>query len=549
MHAKTSPALFRATALALTLGFGATGCHAETSELDLELAPLPADATEFRAASWEGFPIVVEGVSPGQITNDTVTLGGVAHGLEDLIDVVAYARWFQPCDLDPDADLDAFSYDTATDYIDAAVAKRMHVMVPLPYLGSTGLPCDGVIDIAPDPDELWNHDHTVRIPGTKNDISSDYNAYWSNKVGNFIDAIDAYDTNDVVWSWRGLEELRYWRPSEVELARIMRERVDTHDGTRHLTAYTPNHYMPNSSMINTLLDRPHASLSPHNPLSVTLDPVEPVARAATAGVVEDFYPTDVLVNLEVTGALRPLFDHIMTGSYTGAILGADGHVNRIQPYHRSLLSRETRENLESIYVANGQTPPSPILFHAPDMSLAGVGSMTKEHAQHDFWAGLHVAEGLYLYNYAYRNENGDVWDAYARGLLLIKSQMRKALAGGSRWTPQTWHDGLVQSTPGDYYTTLNALYTEHDHLASALESDQEHATLNATIVAGNGLYYLIVTHSWEQAIDFEVTMPACTLDAKVVYGESNTMNLAGGTLSDSFSGIDGRVYQLRVAPC
>lgn len=529
----------------MMLGFGGAGCQGE----DPELEQAPGDAVEFRAAAWEGFPIVVEGVSLDAIANDTVEIGTDLHGLEDLIDVVAYARRFQPCDVDTDADLDSFSYDTATDYIDAAGAKRMHVMVPLPYLGGTNVPCDGVIDEGPDPDELWNHDQTVQIPLVKNDIGSDFNAYWASKVGNFIEAIDDYDTNDVVWSWRGLEELRWWVPGEVELARIMRDEVDAHDGTRHLTAYTPNHYMPNSGMINTLLDRPHASLSPFNPSTETLDPADPVARAATAGVVSDFYPVDVLVNLEVTGGLRPLFDHIMTGAYTGLVLGTDAHVNRIHPYHRSLLSQETRENLESIYVAHGQTPPEPIVFHAPDMSAGGVANMTMAHAQHDFWAGLHVAKGLYLYNYAYHGLNEDVWDAYARGLYLIKSQMRDALANGSRWTPETWHDGLIQSVPGDYYTTLNALYTEHDFLASALESDQEHATLNATIVASNGAFYLIVTHSWEQPIDFEVTMPACTLDAKVVYGDSNTMNLAGGTLSDSFSGIDGRVYQLRVAPC
>lgn len=186
---------------------------------------------------------------------------------------------------------------------------------------------------------------------------------------------------------------------------------------------------------------------------------------------------------------------------------------------------------------------------APDMSAAGVVHMSMEEAQHDFWAGLHVGEGIYLYNFAYRDVQPEVWDAYARGLYLIKSRMQGLLAQGNRWTPATWHDGAMQTVPGDHYASLSPAYADADSLASAVAPDAEHPVLNATMVGMGGQTYLIVTHSWDQAMNFEVTLPPCTMDAAVVYGQTDDLSVVGTTLSDSFSGIDGRVYQLRVAAC
>src|SRR5690606_33308487 len=139
------------------------------------------------------------------------------------------------------------------------------------------------------------------------------------------------------------------------------------------------------------------------------------------------------------------------------------------------LGRETRENLEAVYAANGQTAPEPMVFHVPDLSGAGVVHMSREEARHDFWAGLHVAQGIFLYNFAYRNVQPDVWDAYARGLYLIKSEMRPWLAQGNRWTPAVWSNGAVQTVPGDDYL---ALYPDKSHLALPQAPDAEYPTLN-----------------------------------------------------------------------
>ena len=45
-------------------------------------------ALEPRSASWEDFPIILEGVNDTQITNYTVLVDGTVMGLEDLVDVV-----------------------------------------------------------------------------------------------------------------------------------------------------------------------------------------------------------------------------------------------------------------------------------------------------------------------------------------------------------------------------------------------------------------------------------------------------------------------------
>lgn len=519
------------------------GCAVD--EVD-PLGPEEGPRLEPRTASWEDFPIILESVTPIDIANYTTVVDGTVVGLEDLVDVVSYPRGFQPCDVGalPDVDLDSFGYGVAEDTIDAAAAKGLHVMLPLPHLGSLIETCQGHIVGA----QLWNHDFTVQIPLDKNEITSAYNAYWDAKAGNYIDEVVAYDVGNVVWAWRALDELRPTVGPELELARLMRQAIDQHDGTRPLMSYTANAYMPGSDVIASLLDYPNPSLSPHSPALVSVDPADPVARIATAGVVGDYYPHPVQLNLDAGGQLRPMFEHIMTGAYTEYVLGADGHTNRIHPYHRARLGVEARDNLEAIYSVFGETPPSTTVFHAPDLTAAAA-AMTVEEAQHDFWAGLHVADGIYLYSFAYAGVATNAWDAYARGLHLIKSRMRDVLANGTRWTPTVSLDlGAIETVPGDHYVGLPG-YGNSSFLASPVAPDDEHATVNATMVSLGSRTYLIMTNSWNQSVSFDVHLPACTTGATVVYGQPIAMSVVGTTLSDSFVGIDGRVYEIRVGSC
>ena len=541
---KTTLRLWPHGILIVGLLLGCQGTSQESAENQASLLP----------TSWQDFPIVLEGVTSAQIRNYTYLLDGDELGLEDLIDVATYTTAFQPCDLGPQpgADLASFNYAAATEYIDEAASKRLHALIPLPYLGRLGTPadvfaCDGVATETPP--AMFNHDQTVTIPLGKDEITSTFNAYWQAKATSFVDAVDAYDTHHVVWSWRGLDELRYWQDGEVELARVMRRVVNGYGGDRPLIAYTPNHYLPESSLLNTLVDRPRPALSPYNPLTVSLQPGHPVAKDALNGAVAELYPVDVQVNRNTRGELQPIFDHIVTGSYTGHVLEANGHTNRIHPYHRAHLGRETQKNLKVVYAANQEVPPDSIVFHAPDLSSTGVPHINAAEARHDFWAGLHLAKGIWLYNFAYRNINPDVWEAYAGALALIKAQMRPFFVHASRTKPAVQSDGVVQTIPGGHYLGLSNNYANSDFLAMPEFPDQEYSALNATLMTMGGQGYLIVTQSWNEPVNFEVDLPPCATDVEVVYGEGGAPSLVGSTLQDGFSGIDGRVYQISFEGC
>lgn len=530
----------------------ALACVAEPAE-PAELTPEPE--TQFRSATWDEFPIVMHGITVNQLSNYTITIDGDPKDLNEIIDVAAYFSVFRPCEDGLTPDLDSFNYSTATAYIDAANTEGLHVHVPLPYLGTLSNICDGV-EVS---GALWDDSQTIQIPLNKDQINAAYTSYWAGKVGTFIDAVDSYDTNDVVWSWGALDELRYWYATETALARAMRDEVDSHDGTRDLIGYTPNHYMPESSIINTLVDRPHASLSPYDPLTVNVNPSSPVARDAVSGVVDDYYPKSVLVNRDNTGELRQLFDHIWTGAYTGWILGANGHENRIHPYHRAKLSVEARDNLEFIYDENNaeesisQVAPNHMVFHSPDLSALGPDEMTAAEARHDLWAGVHLADGIWIYNFAYHDDSAEhqaVWAEFAKALYLIKSEMRDYLVDGTHPVSSLWHNGAVATVPGDDYLSLGGAYATSDHLALPDSPDPEYNVFNHSLFEIDGVGYLIVTHSWDQEADFEVSFYNCISDVDVVSGTAENLYHNDNILGDTMSGIDGRVYRIEFGgPC
>lgn len=326
----------------------------------------------------------------------------------------------------------------------------------------------------------------------------------------------------------------------------MRTLADLYGGDRTLMAYTGNAYMPDQGLVSSLVDTARPELSPYHPYAYALAPAIPVARQFNeeTNTVEAFYPKAVTINTEWTLQIRPMFQNIVAGAYAGDVLGVDDHQNRTWVYHRSRLSMEARRNVEALYQSLHQHYPHHIVFHAPDMSYAGVGNMSMEEAQHDFWVGLHHGEGLYLYNFAYRNESPAVWNAYARALRLIKSEMKPSLDPALRWTPKQSSNGPVQRAPADDYLPVGDM----PYLALP-DGPDEYRTLRVTMMGEKEYYYAIVTNSWDQPLDFAFTVPQCVGAIDVVYGASDDLVVDDKVITDSFFGINARVYRIQTEPC
>ncbi len=490
------------------------------------------------------FPIIIE-ANHADVANYTYALGGETVGVEDLADVVSYTAGLAAgaAGTTEAAALNWLNYAIATQSIDAARNKGLKVWASLPWYGEAA-------------DTIWVEGQPVTVPQLPDPhpgLSEAFTDFWAERAAIFMNAVDAYDTDDTVVAWRGLDEVRYWVDEDVRLGRRMRELVQSEAGNRRtLMAYTGGAYMPNLGLVGSLIDPAYsAALAPYNPHSVMLSPSSPVARDADNGVVGPFYPLTVDVNLDATQAVRPMFEHIIAGAYTGLALRDQGHQNRIWTYHRSRISHEARENVETVYQSLAQQAPHHLVFHAPDLSEEGVLHMSLEEAQHDFWAGMHHAEGVYIYNLAYRDVNPSVWDAYARALFLIKSEMKPSLRPSLRWTPSYTSNGAVQTVPADDYLPLivngNSL-SDRDDMALPDGADA-YATLNVSMAGANGVYYAIATNSWNQPADFTFDVPGCITTVDVVYGTSPNATFVGNQVSDSFTGINGRVYRIQSAPC
>ncbi|NJK31021.1 MAG: hypothetical protein HC927_00660 [Deltaproteobacteria bacterium] len=388
-------------------------------------------------------------------------------------------------------------------------------------------------------------------------ITPAFTSYWAGKAGYYMDAIDSYDVNDTVWRWRVIEELRYWWPHEYEFALAVRDSVHAHGGGRPMVEYLPMHYLPHSDIMYTLFERGLGSTTEEE---FELDPADPVARRANNGSVEnDFYPKYVTVERDGSKYLLPLFDEIIMGNYTG-LMGSIMHTNRIHPYHRMRLGREALENRADIYATNSATesisqdPPDSILYHAPDLTLDGPVGMGGHEGRHDFWIGLHEADGIWIHNFSYRDVTVDheaVWEEYVRALYLIKSEMRPYLAAGVKTNPSLTHNGGQTHVPGNHYIDINNLLGwEYRHDLALPNNPDHYSVINQTLFTIADVGYLIVTHSWDQNnVDFTVTLPRCIDSAQIVSGSSTDMNIADDELSDSFDGIDGRVYKLTFEDC
>ena len=535
-------------------------------------APQLADESQFRSGGWEDFPIVLDGVILDDIDGSPYEFEiepNVFIQPEDFADVVTRWTSFQPCDggSTPLADAKkSFFWGSTTAgevYVEAAGDRGLHVILPLPFIGLTNPNAGcGIPDLVADPDELWDNGDSIRIPlaiptygAAKDLITTDFTNYWAAKAALYVEFVDGWDTTDIVWRWRVIEELRYWEPFEYEFALAVRDTVTTNDGTRPMTEYTAGHYLPHDPILYTLVEQGTTNSS--NPETFNLDPADPVARLANSGSVTDLYDVDVDIERDTADHLKPLFDDVLTGAYTGHIIGSHALHNRIHPYHRIRLGREALDNLEYVYSTNAaaesisQDPPDHILFHAPDLTLLGpdVGLMTAEHGRHDLWAGVHEAKGIWIYSMAYRDESSnheDVWAEYVRALYLIKSEMRPYLTDGVKSTPTLTHNG-TQTVPSDYYVDIGPF--ANSHMLALPDAPDEYSTINHTLFRVDDVGYLIVTNSWNEEADIEVEFADCIDTATIVSGSSALLATSGQILEDTFDGIDGRVYKITFESC
>lgn len=484
--------------------------------------------------------------------------------IEDFADVVTRWHSFRPCDGEPNAHQNAMKsffwshQDAGMAYIEAAEDNGLHAIMPLPFIGNLSNHCGGSV-IDDDPDQLWsNQMDPVRIPlanpdygAAKDLITPDFIDYWVEKAAEYVDSVDAYDDEDVVWRWRVIEELRHWVTDEYAFALAVRDVVNTYDGTRRMVEYTAGHYLPDGSIMYTLLEKD----APIGSNEFDLDPADPVARLADGnGDIDPLYPATIAVERDMGDYLEPLFDDVLTGGYTGHYLWSHAYHNRIHPYHRIRLGREVLDNIDYVYSTNSaaksisQDPPGHILFHAPDLTQGGAYYMTADHARHDFWAGIHEARGVWIYSMSYRDFSAYhevVWEEYVRALYLIKSEMRPYLTDGVKTTPPLSHTG-TQTVPYDYYMDIGP-FANADFLA--LPDDPEYSTINHSLFTVDDVGYLIVTNSWNDEAVFDVEFTDCIDTADIVSGSSANLVTAGKVLDDTFEGIDARVYEITFEAC
>lgn len=534
-----------------------------TPEIASEPEPELPPAEEFRDdPDWTRFPIVIDGVPKEDIdgTPYSIEIDEQTLYFEDFADVVT--RWwhFQPCDEDEGEPLDSlnsfFYIEEAQPYIANASSSGLHVIMPLPFWGHSTLECEGHYDPDlggdgdPDP-SLWTHDYGIEIPlhplSDKTLLDTPFTNYWVAKAATYVAQVDSYDTTDVVWGWRVIEEFNPTQAGELAFALAQRDMLDTEDPGRFKFAYMPNHAMP-QWVLWTLLEKGAAST---NTATFTLDPPNPIARSSTSAVVGDYYTKPLDVERENSLELIKMFDHIVTGAYSELVLSLAPTVannNRIHPYHRARLGRETLDILEDIYEENNteetleQEVPEHMLFHAPDMTPEIV-NMTADHARHDFWAGIHEANGVWIYSYAYDHLNAEVWEEYVRALYLIKSEMRPFLADGPTLVPEITASPTLDPIVEDVYVTAHYDYAPRDDLALP-DGSEAYKAINATLFK-NGLEgYLVVTNSveLEDSTSVEFDLVTCIDDVTVRTGNSSNMGFQDTILSDDFEAIDGLVY-------
>src|SRR3989344_957639 len=474
--------------------------------------------------------------------------------VKDYIDVAMYYTTFAPF-TNP---TDPLRVKRAVEMIDAAKANGIKVIVAL---GDTAHPCvtdpaytdqhlktyypdvigDGVRKAVYDANgqlikyDFYDPTETVKLPTNINDISPEYISYRAAQDEQFLQYLINYDTSNRITAWYGAEEIRYYytllhRPllGEYGLQVGFKKTIDKIDPKkRALLGSLQHNWEPEVTIPYTLLE-----LGDDSTFSTTPT-------------------TEVTLALDQQKKLRELQQHIVHSNYIGLVLGEYGATNRIESYHTIQKGLKAIEYVKKIYQQNNlltgnmQKVPEHKVFHAPDLSQDGPAFMTAEHARHDFWSGVLDANGVLIYNYAFADDYPEVWDEYKEGLTLIKKGgLRQYLTSGVKTSPPVTVSGGMSIIPGNDYTTNGPWDpVNYPHLVLP-----DYPAVNARLFKIGNIGYLIVSHSYDQDIDFAINLKGPVLAVQPVIGSSPSLVKTAKGFTDSFTGIDARVYRVAFVP-
>jgi hypothetical protein len=346
---------------------------------------------------------------------------------------------------------------------------------------------------------------------TTEEYSGDFRAHWFERAALFIDAVEGFLAEsavspDRIWMWYGEPEETF---SNCPAARIPSRQAMLADlaaslrGTgRRLASYLPVHYEPHQEWlmaglvgaVGAALDDPDAAdaLDPwtrRNRATALLSPPQAVwlgsrqwdsRRPHTCvgnsdATAQDEFGVDLALGRDSTGATRPVLDLPLGSMYFSYLwpthadwaanpASAIWNVNRTLSEEWSRRYAEASANVRVLQDTNLERVASPApVFHNPGLlppashglragDWAGLAARVPEnHARHDFWAGLHHADALWVYGWDDRGPNADsdepegsLWRGYRRGAEILRNHpdnprrsplwdgFREAMANGER---------------------------------------------------------------------------------------------------------------------
>ncbi|MEM7351006.1 MAG: hypothetical protein AAF657_09390 [Acidobacteriota bacterium] len=550
----------------------------------------PTVPVKMQDEDWQRFPLMLINLTPADVPN-----------VADLVDVVSYYTTFAPFEAlnaVTQAEADNLSFRLgirAEPMINAAEAAGLHLnitpaLLAHPDATEVGAAANLIGDGLLHDEALYVNPAVVpgctdgseaaciQVPVNFGQITPEYIDYWAGKLPNFFQAVDAADPTGRVWGIYGAEEIRPWYNLEYAAQQRLREVIDNDPAMagRPLMAYSAHNRMPGqlaatllaedqisgavgSFAVNTTPAIPRSFLPQWTP---NVPPCLGIGPGCDVLGFNNYYPLQQDFATDAAGDLMPIQDHVMRGSYLGYLMGANGHVNRIASIHRMDAQIEALSHVRNAYFTNGQPVPSPLAFHLPDLNLCSLAEadISAAEARHDFWSGLHRGRGVFIYNYQFVVQaqagffNVDcpfpptpaqvltVWDEYEIGLRLIKSSLREYILDGVRTFSVPFTNvnaDVLEIIPGTDYLIDNPIPG-----ADATFAMPDYPALRGSAYRLGSKVYLIVTHSYAQQIEFTVPFSDRICGVSVAHGDDGSVSFVDNELSDSFSGIEGRVYQL-----
>jgi len=488
---------------------------------------------------WKNFPIMMTNLHPSDFP-----------AVKDFIDVGMYYTTFAPFE-NP---TDPLRLKRAVDMIDAAKTNGIKVIVHFgeiahPYATDPTLTDQQLKASYPDvigegvrkpiydttgqlvKYDFYDPSETIKLPTEINEISSEYINYRAAQDEQFLQYLIDYDSSDTIAAWYGAEEIRYYytlshRPllGEYGLQVGFKKTIDKIDSKkRPLMGSLQHNWEPEITIPYTLLE---------------------LGDDATFSTTPT---TEVTLALDEQSKLKELQQHVVHSNYIGLVLENYGATNRIESYHTIQKGLKAIEYLNKIYqennalTGNTQQPLEHKVFHAPDLSQGGPAFMTAEHARHDFWSGALDGDGILIYNYAFADEYPEIWNEYKDGLTLIKQGgLREYLVSGAKSTPAVMVSEGISIIPGNDYI-VNGGWNPEDYPHLVLP---DYNAINARLFKIGDTGYLITSHSYNQDTDYTIELQEQVSSVQVVIGSSSKVLKTGTTITDSFSGIDARVYKI-----